>query len=78
MKSTWTYGVPTERHAEIKQKVKANKEAWLLLSETLSRKIKSYEPDYSDHSWAFRQAHQNGYNQALREVIALLDLTKGD
>ncbi len=32
--------------------------------------------DYSDASWAYRQAHENGYNEALSDIAAILPLTK--
>ncbi len=33
--------------------------------------------DYSDNSWAYKQAHKNGYRQHLQETIDLLQFIKG-
>jgi hypothetical protein len=77
MKTSWFIGV-TEPKEEFKQKVLRHRDAWELLTGVLSHKIKDFHPNYDDHSWSHRQAHNNGYNQAIRDVINMLDLTKGD
>lgn len=72
MRESWLNHVLTDTREEFKNKIKANKEAWLLLAEVLENRIQVYNPNYDEHSWAYRQADQNGYNKALREIIDLL------
>jgi hypothetical protein len=36
-------------------------------------KKKPSAADYESPSWAYKQAHQNGYNQALEDVIKLIE-----
>lgn len=31
--------------------------------------------DYDSPSWAYKQAHLNGYNEAIREVLKYIDIT---
>lgn len=44
------------------------------LTEILSKRTKDtvVEPDYDSPSWSHKQAHMNGYNQAVNEIIELL------
>ena len=35
-------------------------------------------PDYTSPSWAFEQAHSNGFNQALERVINLITIKDKD
>ncbi len=30
------------------------------------------DADYEDPNWHFKQAHDNGYNQALKEILTLI------
>lgn len=32
------------------------------------------ESDYDSASWAYKQAHKNGFNEALEKIQSLLDL----
>lgn len=58
---------------------------WLLddIKKLLASNLSSLEADeispkvYKDNSWAFRQAHSNGYKQALRDFNKLLTLDQG-
>lgn len=74
MQYDWTYGVAPDLKEERRATVLRHKDAWVLLTEVLDGKIKTIEPDYDTQSWAFKQAHQNGYNQAIRDVKKLLDI----
>lgn len=43
------------------------------LSSILKKKLKKpQDTDYESPSWAFKQAHDNGYNQAVSEILKLL------
>lgn len=44
------------------------------LTEILSKRVKEavVEPDYESPSWSHKQAHLNGYNQCVREIIEIL------
>jgi len=72
MRLSWLNDVPKENHKEFEAKVKSHREAWALLVEVLENRIQTIPPCYEDHSWAYRQADQNGYNKAIRETIDLL------
>jgi len=72
MRASWFNHVTEEAKAEFRSKVLSNKEAWALLVPVLEKRIQAFNPNYDEHSWAYRQADQNGYNKALREVIDLL------
>ena len=43
-----------------------------ILEEKLTKKFSISEKDYDNPSWAYKQAHRLGYNQALTEVINLI------
>jgi hypothetical protein len=34
--------------------------------------------DYDNPSWSHKQAHINGRQETIREILAILDFTKGD
>tara|TARA_R110000822_G_scaffold75684_3_gene182073 strand:+ start:1885 stop:2118 length:234 start_codon:yes stop_codon:yes gene_type:complete len=74
MQHSWFGHLPTEDQDARKSDVNSNTFAWGILKEILERKLEVSTPDYDKHSWAFRQAHQNGRNQAIRELINLLEL----
>ncbi len=82
MITAWTKHLRTE---EDKKKLEGSIRAagWLLEHQTnilkdmdASLERQEYSPSsYENVNWAFRQAHSNGYRQAIREIIRLNDLT---
>ena len=50
---------------------------WDRLETILREKLpKSKEEDYDKASWAYYRANQDGYERALREVLAILPIDK--
>ena len=74
MQHSWFGHLPVEDQEARKADVLSNTFAWGILKEVLERKLEVSTPDYAEHSWAYRQAHQNGRNQIIRELIKLLEL----
>ncbi len=60
-----------QRKREVLGYLNAFDELGVLIEEL---KVLSTAADYDSPSWAFKQAHSNGYNQALERVINLINV----
>lgn len=59
----------------MKQRVLAQYEIWDRLRQIMEDKLESKEMSYQDYdspSWSHKQAHANGYREALLEMYDLL------
>lgn len=74
MATVWT--------SHLKGKEKENFEGYIRNSVTIFERLnqiledktqKNKEEDYQKASWAYYQAHQNGYNQAIEEIQKLIN-----
>jgi hypothetical protein len=77
MKSLWFSKCKTqEDKEELTANLWANGPAIDQLREIIRKKEKpiSLSQDYSNPSWAYKQADVNGYNRALKEISDLLNL----
>lgn len=72
MNSQWLKGAK-DKEAR-KERIKGHALAFEDLTEVLEGLLKETAPDYDSPSWAYKQADQNGYNQAIRSVINLIKL----
>tara|TARA_R110000803_G_scaffold94488_1_gene162150 strand:+ start:4356 stop:4601 length:246 start_codon:yes stop_codon:yes gene_type:complete len=71
----WTSFLPQEDKARRKQDVHLHSLAWPLMMDVVKdrlSKLEVKEPDYAKASWAYEQAHDNGKNQAYRDILNLL------
>lgn len=63
-----------------KKSVLSQQDVWERLEEILADRLENLGPDIRDYenpSWAYRQAHINGYKEAIFELLELLPLTEG-
>lgn len=71
-------GLKDDEKERIKELLLNSKSAFGRLREILEKKLKETSgtspKDYESPSWAYYQADKNGYERAVREVIALLTL----
>lgn len=74
----WFDGIPKEDQAKFKQNlIHSNDilEQLKLIIENKRRESSNVTPtDYDSPSWAYKQAHENGYDHALREILSYLDI----
>jgi len=74
--TVWLVGVPKEDHNKTIERInyyledKTTERVRQILLDKLSTKELDF--DYNNPNWAYRQAHNNGYVEALREVLTLL------
>lgn len=77
MKSDWFRG--TEDKEEMKDLLRISKPVLDKLAFLCYNKLTALEsskrkkPDYTDSSWPFVQADQNGYERAMHEIIELIN-----
>lgn len=58
----------------------AQQDIWERLEQIVMQKLEANSEDIKDYdcpSWAYRQAHVNGYREAYLEMLDLLPLTEG-
>jgi hypothetical protein len=76
LKTVWFQDLPREEQEQFKQIVLGSKKVLDKLSEIVYNMSISGEKvsidQYDSPSWSHKQAHQNGYNAALREVLEIL------
>jgi|TARA_R100000084_G_scaffold108987_1_gene73408 hypothetical protein len=77
MQTIWLSGLKGEAKEKRKEEIKSYLNAFEALAEVLEKKDKS-SPDYDSPSWAFHQAHNNGYNQAIEDVLKLINIKQED
>lgn len=69
-----------EQVKEFKARVRAAAPVLERLNEIMSGKVEAHTSvatsDYDSPSWAYKQAHSNGYCEALRELTKYLDTTE--
>lgn len=72
----WVSGIAPEKKADFESYLRNSTIAFDKLKEILEGldkdTLKTTKADYDSPSWAYRQADQNGYRRALRDVINLL------
>lgn len=64
-----------DEKAGFKQRILANQELWDRLKQIMEDKLEGKEMTYDDYdspSWSHKQAHANGYREALFELYDLL------
>ena len=74
----WTSHLKTKKEQEsFREYVLGANSLWDRLETILREKLpKSKEEDYDKASWAYYRANQDGYERALREVLAILPIDK--
>lgn len=78
--SAWTSHIRTEKEkADFVKGLSAatSTKVWDRLIELVNTRldhIEKAEQDYNNPSWAYRQAHYNGYRQATKDILALINL----
>lgn len=73
--SEWVRRSDGRTSQEVEAMLASAEPAFNVLRNILEAKEKGKRPtlsDYDDPNWASRQAHQNGYNEALRLIKELL------
>ena len=68
----WFKGIPDEEHDGREKEVKSFIRAFEELSQLLEERTSV--PDYDCPSWSHKQADQNGYNRAIREIKQLINV----
>ncbi len=81
MISAWTKHLTDEEDKEkFRNKVLGSKIVLERIKDLMADDLKAIEADeisvdaYDNANWAYRQAHRNGYKNALRKLNILLDL----
>lgn len=79
MKTTWFLGATSKEDREaITSKIVASTGALDILKTVCYNMIKEADKtshkDYDSPSWAFKQADQNGYIRALKEIVELINI----
>jgi hypothetical protein len=74
----WTSHLKTEEDRKnFREYILGSNSLWDRLGAILKEKVpKPTVSDYSTASWAYFQADQNGYERALREILAILPIDK--
>lgn len=74
MDSRWLTGVKDKEQQ--KKKVATYKPAFAALTEVLEKQLKKKDAcrDYNSPNWAYEQISVNEYNQALADVLKLINL----
>lgn len=74
MDSRWLTGVKDKEQQ--KKKVTTYKPAFAALTEVLEKQLKKKDAcrDYNSPNWAYEQISVNEYNQALADVLKLINL----
>lgn len=72
----WLSNIPKEKHDQFKERVSLTLEDQVVkqLVLILKDKIESLDKncDYDSPSWAYRQAHRNGRQEAFSEILTIL------
>lgn len=81
MQSKWFSHLSDKQQVEeFKARIRAAAPVLERLNEIMSAKSESHTSvstsDYDSPSWAYKQAHSNGYCEALRELTKYLDTTE--
>jgi hypothetical protein len=78
MKTEWFKGLQPPEVEAMKKSVFGSKivlDKLIEICYNRSQALKSVrESDYDSPSWAFKQAHKNGYTQALDDLVEILTL----
>jgi len=69
----WLVGYEGDKEQR-KKRVRSMKPTLDELKEILEAEFLNVPPSYDKPSWAFAQAHQNGYNAALKRVISIITI----
>ena len=76
IKLVWTSHLKTKEEKErFKKQVLSSSEVLERLSDIISEYSESCvmeKPDYDSPSWAYKQAHYNGYINALEDIFKIL------
>lgn len=74
----WVQGIAPEKKEPFEQLLRNSSIVFAKLTEILENldrdSLKTTKTDYDSPSWAYRQADQNGYRRALRDVINLITM----
>lgn len=78
LKTVWFKDLPKEEQEQFKQIVVGSKKVLDKLSKIVYNMSISGEKvsldQYDSPSWSHKQAHQNGYNAALRDILDILKI----
>ncbi len=72
MNIRWTKNLKGTEKTKRVEEVKSYRNAFQSLTEILDEEVST--PDYNCPSWAHKQADQNGYNRAIREIKKLVNV----
>lgn len=76
VKTVWFQDLPKEKQAEFKNNVLGSKLVLDKLSKIVYNMVVSGEKvsidRYASPSWSHEQAHINGYNDALRDILEII------
>lgn len=75
LSSKWFIGCKAEDKAKREETVRNSKYIFDLLVQILEADLQDYsdkDADYEKPSWAFKQAHTNGYRKAVTNFLKLL------
>lgn len=77
MKTVWTKGLEPDSKAEMKLhfngSVQLRKRLHTILADKSDAKDSEMLSDKFDEGWAHKQAYGQGYRQALREIMSILN-----
>lgn len=76
MKQSWLKGTPTSDVEARKKRIQSFKPAFNELKEILETEYakKQSDRDYGKPGWEYRQIAVNEYNQALKDILELINL----
>lgn len=78
LNTKWFSDLPSNEQAQFKEIVLGSKKVLDKLSKIVYNMCISGEKVKEDHydspSWSHKQAHKNGYNEALRDVLDILKI----
>lgn len=75
VKIVWLSHLKPEERDSFKQQILSKQDVWDRLKAIIADKDEAKEmvfKDYDNASWAYKQAHANGYREALAELYDLL------
>ena len=76
--TVWTKHLQSDEDKEkFRSYILNSNSLWDRLADILKDKLpETKEADYDKAAWAYYQAHQNGYEQAIKEILSILPVDK--
>lgn len=74
LKTSWLLGVdPKDKEETIKTILRGLQSPVIIkLAQIIKTKMVKQVPDYDNSAWPYLQAHYNGRNEALQEILELI------